>query len=485
MRRLLEQTLLRQLEILEMLYTFGAMKIDTIAERMQLSGKTVAKDLIEVRAFIEPVEIVNNSQGLYSLYIPESCSIDYLYATFLFQSTRITLLETLFFDENLSYRELSEKLFLSESTLKRTIASINDVLSEYKIQVATRPFHLTGYEPAIENLFIILFTEKYCVPSKVFPVGKQEVAEQMLRFWMSQNHIELNYPDLNKITLWLLVALHRTRAQESEDANPRVVTGAEHDDLFNHEIQSAFHINYKTAPDKEKLWGAIRQIFKSGYVLQYEFLEKACEDFPPNRQILACVRNILHDISSDLGVQIQNDEKLITDLFNLINLAQHLKLSQFILNNRRKRFYQNSTEPEKALYSVLQKALHKNQIEGYTWKESDVYELFYILTTHWVNLFPALQERIEKCRIGLFFDTDIEHIHYIKRLLLLRYADQIEVSVIDALSLVEFQEVVKEFDLVITNITQNTPVFPEILCISHMPTNEDWFRIRNRIRGVR
>ena len=486
MRNLLEQTLLRQLELVEILHISGAMKIETLAEQLQLSGKTVAKDLTDVRSFITPAEIVNNSQGLYSLYIPESCSIDYLYAMFLFQSTRISLLETIFFEENLSYRELSEKLFLSESTLKRTIASMNDVLIEYDIQIATRPFRLTGNEPAIENLFIILFTEKYRIPSKAFPAGKQAVTEQMLRYWMNQNQIELNYPDLNKIILWMLVALHRKRSEFSpETVNPNVVTGAESLELYDREIQSAFHINFKMAPDNEKLWKSIQQIFKNGYVLRYDLLEKACEDFLPNRETLECTRAILDFVSAELDVPVQNYEKLTIDLFNLINLARNLKLSQFILNNKRKRFFLDSTEPEKALFFVLVKALKEIQIKDYQWKESDIYELFYILTTHWSNLLPALRERVVKCRVGLFFDTDIEHAQYIKRLLLLRYSDQVDVSIISALSLIEFQKKVQDFDLVITNLTQNTPVFPKILCISPMPTNEDWFRIRRRIREIR
>lgn len=483
MYRLLEPTLLRQIKILEILHASGSMKIEAIADKMQLSGKTVSKDLTEVRSFIKPIEIVNNSQGLYSLHIPESCSIDYMYAMFLFQSTRVMLLETIFFENNLSYRELAEKLFLSESTLKRTIASLNEVLSGHDIRIETRPFRLTGNEPVIENLFIILFTEKYRVPAKAFPTGKQEVAEQMIRYWMSHNHVEINYPDLNKIILWMLVALHRKRTKESEETTSQVVVGAETDELYNREIQSAFHINYKAAPDKDELWEVIRHIFKNGYVLGYEFLEKACEGSPSNREVLDCVQSILDYVSSELGVPIQNYEKLIVDIYNLVNLARQLTLSQFILNDRKKRFYLDSTETEKELYFVLKDALDKNRIRNYNWSESALYELFYILTTHWSNLFSALLERAAKCRIGLFFDTDAEHTQYIKRLLLFRYSDQVDVSIINALSLAEFQKQVAKYDLVITNLTQNVPIFPELLCISPMPTNEDWFRIRRRIRG--
>ena len=484
MRMLLESTLLRQLSLLETLYESGSFKIEELAEKMQLSGKTVSKDLIEAGYFISPIEIVNNSRGLYSLYIPENCSIDFLYSAFLKQSARISILEEIFFHDQLSFRDLSEKLFLSESTLKRTVSSMNEILSKFDIRIMTRPFRLEGYAPAIDNLFIILFTEKYQIPSHAFPEGHRDVAGKMIQYWMSQNQVDLNFPDLNKLTLWILVSLYRQRIQPPGSANPSVVLGAEHYELFDREIQSEFHINFKKAPEQDSLWETVRQIFKFGYILHYDLLEKACDDFPPNREVLDCVVNIINYVSGELDVPVQNYEKLVTDLFNLVNLARNLKLSQFILNDKKKRFFKEASEQEKSLYFVLEESLHKNVLKEYEWKKSDVYELFYILTTHWSNLLPALQSRVRKLRVGLFFDTDQEHAQYITRRLSYRFLNEIEIFIMNALSQEDFLTSAKDFDLVITNISQHADSISNVLCISPMPTNGDWFRISEHISSI-
>ena len=475
---------MRQISLLERLHHSGPMRIDELAEQFRLSVKTVNKDLQEAEAVIAPVTVADNGRKLHSLHFPAGYALPYIYSRFLEASSRISLLELLFFKESLSYAELCEQLFLSESTVQRSIKAINRVLRPHGFYIATNPVRIVGHEGAISNFFIVLFSEKYSIPSDAFPQPKQRAVQAILVQWLEQNKIELNFPDINKLTVWLLVAFQRLASKEATDAITSPIQGLEEYEAPNREAESMFRLGFRESFQQNRLLQAVNMIFPGGYALSYPFVQKSCEEFPENKAAYDCAIALIHRLSAYLELPVHNHESLVTDLFNLLLIGRHLKLPQFILHDEKRFFFKMATEQEKELFYILEEALEEICLPGYTWQQSDYYELFYIITTHWSNLLPGLHQQRKKCRIALVFDTDQEHSRYIKRQLEYHFKERVVIEILQYAGFAALKESAKNYDLLLTTIQAPAPDIENLLCIRLMLASQDWFAISQKIREV-
>lgn len=93
--------------------------------------------------------------------IPTNYSRTLIYSYILSDSLEFKLLETVFFLESFSTESLAEKLFISASTLRRLIKTMNKKLVKYNFYISSSPYKLIGSETAIRNFIIHLFFEKY------------------------------------------------------------------------------------------------------------------------------------------------------------------------------------------------------------------------------------------------------------------------------------------------------------------------------------
>ena len=485
MRQLLEPVLLRQLRELETIHQMGQVRPDVLASRFRLSTKTLMKDFSDIEDIIAPIAVANNSRGLYTLEIPPEYSMDHIYMSFIRRSDRFALLELLFFHQNLTLTEAAERLYSSESTVKRMIASINAVIKPFGIFIETRPLRMAGDERDISNFYVLLFTEKHSIPAEAFPPEKQKATEHLVRYWFRENDIPLNFSDLNRLKIWLLVTLQVADGAPTAREITPAVTGARRDEFDDKEIKGEYRISFREALTEDRIWQAMNLIFPQGYVLSAEMLARSLREHPENVPVYESAKEVVRRVSEFLVLSDNDgaeDEELVRDLYNIFNMARTLRLPQYLLNEKRRLFFEMSAEQEKELYYYLEEIFEEIRIPNYHWKQSDFYEIFYILMTHWAALLPVMQDMMKKCRIGLFFDTDREHENYIRRQLEYRFTRRIEVEIVDVLSKEEFADRKFDYDLILTNVQDLLPSTGDVLCVQLMLTMRDWVFISRKVR---
>ncbi|MBW9323995.1 hypothetical protein FG877_10655 [Enterococcus casseliflavus] len=143
------------------------------------------------------------------LEIPEYLSYDYFIAKLLTISLEYQILESIFFNNTFNYDQLSQKLFVSRSTLIRTIKKINRVIHCYGFFIDTKPLQINGDERNIRCFIIAYFKAKYGLSN--LPFQKTEI-DAIKRFYIVGTKLVRLTPSIqghNNFLLFCIVSLKR------------------------------------------------------------------------------------------------------------------------------------------------------------------------------------------------------------------------------------------------------------------------------------
>lgn len=157
------------------------------------------QDVQELSILIAPNEI-------------KSTSIESIYSLFLFPNTEFLIIEHIFFKKFNALDYLSESLFISLSTLQRTIVTINQTLASLNFQIDSQTFDLVGNESSVCNFMIHYFEEKYRDSFSVFSKLQLKALNKLVIHALNAENITINYPDLEKIRVWSMVILYGIKA---------------------------------------------------------------------------------------------------------------------------------------------------------------------------------------------------------------------------------------------------------------------------------
>ena len=84
-------------------------------------------------------------------------NITSVYAEILKNDYAFIILETLFHKNFSSYEALAEEVFISRSSLIRSIKKINEILAPFDIGIKSNPLRIVGSETSIVQFFSIFF----------------------------------------------------------------------------------------------------------------------------------------------------------------------------------------------------------------------------------------------------------------------------------------------------------------------------------------
>jgi hypothetical protein len=195
-----EQNLIKLLKLLEN-KTYNATSLQQI---LQINYRTLISLISHSNQLMTPIKIDKDQAGYYQLVIPQAYSIRYCYQKLLANSIEFTIIEACFF-EKLSLLSLSEKLFISESTLKRTIQKMNSILKDIHVRIDTKTMRIVGEETQVCNFIISLVLEKYTDYIFLFDQNMILFVENLISEWEKEASITLQFPEYKRIKLWLLV----------------------------------------------------------------------------------------------------------------------------------------------------------------------------------------------------------------------------------------------------------------------------------------
>ena len=209
MNPLLSKKTTHYLFIINRLY-IEDISIELFMAVMKFSRSTIQTTIDSLNSILTPSQVIYHND-YYSLKIPANDSFDHCIAKILTESFELTLLEKIFFEEKHSYLTLSEQLYTSESTIRRTIATLNQSLEPFDVQIKTRPIRIVGNERLIRVIYFRLFIEKYGVYQIPFDEDSIDFIKQFYHLKIPFINRGKNQQAEKNFTLFSLVGLEREK----------------------------------------------------------------------------------------------------------------------------------------------------------------------------------------------------------------------------------------------------------------------------------
>ncbi len=464
MKKLLSTKDLRVLTILETLNEEN-ISFEEMLKRLNITSKTLRLDIECINIDFNPIQIKESVDKFLYLSIPISHSFSWIYPICLKMSNEFQFLEVLFLEEGIDFFTLMERLFISESSLRRLIQRINYLLTDENIHIETNPLKISGNETSIRNFFIHYFMEK--CPDGLYSFGKDKwnSVSKLLDQYLSTNYPNITYTDLEKIRILLIVSLIResygNKQNASAHSSKELVLNIE--ESVKEEIFHSFNIHLT----KDYIINLFPHFFSSNFSLnEQEFFINA-EINEEVRLVKLLFENMINEISKEIDLPIPNLNKLLMDLCNAFFLDYG---KPYILYDLHGKFVKHLKKLNPKWVSIFEKKL----IAILEQTKNDTFHLnnyLYIIITHWKKLYEYLRDKDKITEIGIFFNTDLEHTKFIKNMLETEYSQRVSFEIIESREIENIFEQFQKYDYVITNIPSSN--FSNVICFSNFPTKND------------
>ncbi|MDO6662265.1 helix-turn-helix domain-containing protein [Bacillus thuringiensis] len=321
MRSILNKNLLRNLNTLEFLYENSDwITIGHIAKSLRCSEKILKQDIKLINGEFSPLKIETSRKGIKLTY-PSNYSAEFIYQKILSLSPEFSFIERIFFKENYTIETLAEELFVSVSTLRRIIIKLKRYFKKIKINITinTNPCQIVGSEVTIRNFIIHFFYEKYGAIKSPFPTIQVKVLDQILLFTSKKNNIELNFPDLTRLRYWVMVGIVRLKNNHFLDMTESLPENIDSSILDNKTLCILFKKFFGFELTREVIYQLGYVFLNKHFALNYEQLELMIQNKTTNAWIIVPqLKKFLSSISSKLNIPIQNEEKILLELYNTI-----------------------------------------------------------------------------------------------------------------------------------------------------------------------
>lgn len=469
MRELLSTKSLRQLELLEYLYDNDWLTLDVICDKIGYSEKSIRSEIQYINQSSHYLLFETSQKFGIRLLIPDNYSRTIIYSYVLSNSLEFKLLEIIFFVESFSNDMLAKKLFISNSTLRRMINNINKKLVKYNFSISTNSCKLIGSEAAIRNFMIHFIFEKYSDTNYPFPKTQLFFLEQLFYSVEKKSNFALNYPDIEKLKIWTIVTI--IRVKNGHILNVSEISENNHFDtiLSNKLFMTLFKTIFKLELDLSLLKQLFLIFLNGKYAENFSHLQLIIESNMENKLLYNKCKRLLDCMSEELNIKIINYDHVLLHFFNEINLYYG---NNYILFDKHEDFIKNSNSQSIFFYKIF---LNKYQnIFGIdSCSQSQVFNLCYCLIIHWKNLMYHLEEKTKPVVIGLFFNSDIEHMHFLRDYIEYLFHRQCSISIIEQNSISDFKEKSINYDIILTNIDGIKLKKPTLYCCSIFPTIND------------
>lgn len=473
MREILSRRDLRHLVLLEFLVKNKQnwRMLRDISESLKIPIRTIHSDISEINMYIRPLYIKASSSGV-KIFMPPNYSERYIYKKILEESLEFKIIEHIFMSEKVTLESLSEKLYISDSTVKRTIKDINKVVEKAGFSISGKPLTFIGNERKLIHFMNFYFKERYMFQNEYMSAEQIELINKLITKILDEEKKEAYFPNFKRISIWVYLVCVRLRSHRSIPiVNPKQTFPIKIlDDMdFCDKFYNALGVQLSDE--------TIKQLF---YVYSSENYSFNTEELHQMIQKCAAQKSLYHEIKSsintlsdqlDIPLNRNTEDKLLLDMMNTINFKVTSSSSSYVLHDRRGYFLSDLS----VYYDQLRVLIRNSLMENITIDiaENEWNELTYILLTHWSELYHKIRFIELPVKVYLLVDTDIEHGQLIKNELEAYSRYHINVENIVNWS-PEQMYALEDDSILITNI----PDIPELscytLCFGEFLCNRDW-----------
>lgn len=456
---ILSSSYLRQLHLVRFLITNGPVSQKVILNKFNYSNATLYRDISNLNNMLDPIKILTND--LIKISIPIHYNNRFIFSSFLKKSTEFNLIQEIYFREDHSLLSLADMFFVSESTVRRMIRKINKELLPYGIKIGSTPIKLFGNEKNIYNLMVRYFEETY--PSHDYPFSslKLNVLQKIILATTDKQNDNFNYPDVERLKLIIIVIIIRLQNGNTIDTSLADPPTISHNIISNPVYKKLFKAIFKFELNKKSLNQILYPFSTTNFATNQKQLKQMASKNEQIRNKILLLTQLVKKISTRYSISLDNTDDLVLHLFNTSELKQTFTS---ILYDKNKEFVDEATLYNTEFIDYVKNEVQqlKNDPNG---EEENIFSLCYILITHWKNLAIQLKKSSFKLKVGLFFDSDLEHMYFINDSLNEELNHILDIVPLDFLTSKELKVTSKEFDFIITTIPDLNYSSVPVVCI--------------------
>lgn len=248
----------RQMRLLNYLKkVHSSVSIPELSRELACSAPTLRNDIKALNLKMPEKFIIKyqEREGITFTY-PEWSSIDFCIMELAKQSLSFQLIDNIFRQRNFSFHQAMEQLFISESTLRKTIHHMNHVLKEYRIAISPVDLQFTGQEIDI-RLFLFSFYSDfrdYCVMYNINDAENRTYLH-LLSLAKKAKLSKLHYSSF-RATIWIMVTKERMFSKQFVSIAEKV----QKEILAKKHFQRFYQIFYKVfAPNFSQQKNAVEE----------------------------------------------------------------------------------------------------------------------------------------------------------------------------------------------------------------------------------
>lgn len=451
-----EQAKYRMIEIL--FQASDPITIETLAEESHSSARSIKNYLVELRKMISSINgrIETSNEGVL-LHLPSHVGIDHFQRQLIRSTPAFMLLEHFFTSSPSCSSSLSEKFYISPSTLNRMLRMMKEALEEYGLTIEANPYRLAGDELIIQKFYSAYFQEAYAADQWPFKDISEDMVTDLLEIFYGFRDIDKDFMDYHKFKIRLTVDLLRSRKGFLAQVSPPLESSSsdrgkdtfqklrreietlnlteEDATLFSHRL-NAWYLRYS------------RDHFQRRNVTEDAF-----------HCIVAQTEKIITDLSRYYDLPAFDHTPILMEVSYYIEQCKTLHSSQSIDSHFlfRPRDHFIIDIYEHSFFFFHDVLVHKLETlleeQGIPYSQTMFENLIHVFLTKWENLTELLFDQYRTCRILLYSHISINHARNMARSLLKNINRSITIEIYEEPLLTEKHLSEYTFDLLVSSTT--------------------------------
>ncbi|EOH94627.1 helix-turn-helix domain-containing protein [Enterococcus villorum] len=470
---ILEKNSERQVK-LALLLGMKSMDCDTLTKQLNVTKKTLLSDIVFFNHTYSPVVVEIDQYQITTLKIPNDMNLEDLIKKILNHSTNVQILKTIFTEEpHLS--KLAEKLYLSETSIRRIVLKMNTYFSQKKwpitIKIASH-LQIIGNESFVRHFFCSMFREIY----KPQQLPHFEYIFDLLRRYHKKKH---TYTSISTYKLILnsyyfytsIIRIGQAHLIEASFTQKETTSELTFFELLkkNTVLCSIIEKKYNFSLTKSNI-----QNLLNSYTHLYSFDSTNCE-----LKQLAKLHKLVHSFYTYIGIDIPFSSEDIQRLNDCIHFNQRIQSFKITYSDILSETLMGES-PQ--LLNAYEKSIEKAELTIIKENQLLYEELFLELITLSPKLITALLPYKEHFSILIVSYQEERILTFYKQLLLkkLPALHQIDIYQENIFS-VDYKKI-NQYDLILTDIELNrTKISTHMLKISKIPTSSFWSNLKEII----
>ena len=406
----------RSYKIIEILYNSDEpITINTLANETNSSVRTVKYELDDLRKNLENQQgkIISSPEGI-TLQLPPYMGIDFFQRKLLASSLGFQLLEIIFFNEQLSNKDIEKMLFISSSSLSRLTNTIKNELGSYGLSLEMNPFRVVGKEKLVRSFYSSYFKERYTINDWPFERVNRDLLSEILSIGF--NYYNANPDSTDSFQLLILFAVGITRAFNGYPQKPSISRStATQNRQFQTYSQYIKEIAVKTKTSPEDLQVYFNELLSWKYLLKLKNPDEQNNPETIEEENCLEIKNLIEMLGDLFDLPVRENTYLIVEINSALDFYASFSLQRagkrYILFKPRDYFLVEEFKNNYPLFyncvaNQFKKICRNREIDT---SSVAVENLVHQLLSKWDGLTSSLFYKFHPCKILLYSHYHLYH----------------------------------------------------------------------------